>query len=84
LPLPLAAVLDPSRRRTHHFRLDVHRPYYTIRVGDLVAWPPDSSPADRKAYADLEVWGLSGWFLNCLAWKAGWLKHPPPGPEYED
>lgn len=24
----------------------------------------------------LEVWGLSGWFLNKLAWKVGWVEQP--------
>ena len=24
----------------------------------------------------LEVWGLSGWFLNRLAWQVGWLTKP--------
>ncbi|WWC59534.1 uncharacterized protein I303_102090 [Kwoniella dejecticola CBS 10117] len=27
----------------------------------------------------LEVWGLSGWFLNKLAERAGWLDPPPKG-----
>ncbi|WWC68010.1 uncharacterized protein I206_101929 [Kwoniella pini CBS 10737] len=28
---------------------------------------------------DLEIWGLSGWFLNKLAERAGWLNPPPKG-----
>ncbi|WVW78362.1 hypothetical protein I302_100316 [Kwoniella bestiolae CBS 10118] len=32
----------------------------------------------------LEVWGLSGWFLNRLAQRAGWLDSPPKGVSPED
>ncbi|RSH92203.1 hypothetical protein EHS25_008618 [Saitozyma podzolica] len=84
LPLPLSALLDPSRRRVHHFRIDARRPYYTTRVGDLIARPPDLSAEDCRTLDKLEVWGLSGWFLNRLAWTVGWLDRPPAGPEYED
>jgi hypothetical protein len=84
LPLPLSALLDPSRQRVHHFRINARRPYYTTRVGDLIARPPDLSDEDCRTLDKLEVWGLSGWFLNRLAWTVGWLDRPPAGPEYED
>lgn len=84
LPLPLSALLDPSRQRVHHFRIDARRPYYTTKVGDLIAQPPDLSAQDCRTLDKLEVWGLSGWFLNRLAWTVGWLDRPPAGPEYED
>ncbi|WVQ69326.1 uncharacterized protein L199_007543 [Kwoniella botswanensis] len=32
----------------------------------------------------LEVWGLSGWFLNKLAKRAGWMDSPPKGISPED
>lgn len=32
----------------------------------------------------LEVWGLSGWFLNKLAWSVGWMDRPPPLADPED
>jgi hypothetical protein len=28
--------------------------------------------------AGLELWGLSGWFLNVLAWRLGWLEELVP------
>ncbi|WRT64712.1 uncharacterized protein IL334_001646 [Kwoniella shivajii] len=32
----------------------------------------------------LEIWGLSGWILNKLAERAGWIKMPPKGISPED
>lgn len=66
LPLPLSA-LEPSRQAVHFFRLAPTKPYWKIRANDLVV-PPMNEP--------LEIWGLSGWFLNCLAWRTGWMARP--------
>jgi hypothetical protein len=67
LPLPLSAAQDPARQHLHFFRLERHKPYWKIRAEDLVV-PPMKDP--------LEVWGLSGWFFNLLAWRTGWLPKP--------
>lgn len=74
LPLPLSAVADPDRKVAHYFRSDSNRPYWKIRVGDLLHPPPD--PSDEHMN-ELEVWGLSGWFLNQLALRLGWSDTPP-------
>ena len=68
---------DPARQVIHNFRCDPCRPYFKIQVGDLIR----QEETDRKMEAaDLEVWGLSGWFLNCLACTVGWFMQP----EFED
>lgn len=67
LPFPLTALATP-RRSIRYFRLAPHRPYWKFKAGDLTRPHVDDS---------LEVWGLSGWFLNCLAWRTGWLERPP-------
>lgn len=72
LPFPLSALRDTSRRRIHHFRMNPSRPYYTLRAGDLVQQVQDDTPIDEN----LEIWGLSGWFLNRLAWRLGWMDRP--------
>ncbi|OCF32547.1 hypothetical protein I317_00314 [Kwoniella heveanensis CBS 569] len=41
-----------------------------------------SSTADD--FRGLEVWGLSGWFLNKLAERVGWCEMPPKGVMPED
>jgi hypothetical protein len=38
----------------------------------------------RSAANRLEVWGLSGWFLNKLAWRVGWMERPAPLEEPDD
>ncbi|EIW71234.1 hypothetical protein TREMEDRAFT_27166 [Tremella mesenterica DSM 1558] len=65
LCIPLSTISDPNRHTIHHFRLNVHRPYYKIQIGDLT---PQND--------DLEIWGLSGWFLNNLAWRLRWWDRP--------
>ena len=74
LPLPLSAVDDPTRKVAHYFRSDSSRPYWKIRVGDLLHPPPDESDEHMK---NLEVWGLSGWFLSKFAIRMGWSDAPP-------
>lgn len=70
LPLPLSALKDSCRLRVHYFRAEGRKPYWTIRAGDLVE-PPHPGIKDS-----LEVWGLSGWLLNRLAWDLEWLEIP--------
>lgn len=43
----------------------------------------DNPGGRRRERKGLKVWGLSGWFLNRLAHKAGWLTLPehPGDPE---
>ncbi|RXK36313.1 hypothetical protein M231_06449 [Tremella mesenterica] len=65
LCIPLSVISAPNRHTIHHFRLNVHRPYYKIQIGDLT---PQND--------DLEIWGLSGWFLNNLAWRLRWWDRP--------
>jgi hypothetical protein len=76
LPLPLKTILDETRRSLHFFRMDPSKPYYKYRVGDMAE--PRILDADN-----LELWGLSGWFINRLAWRMGWLDKPDIGG-YED
>ncbi|ORY30370.1 NUDIX hydrolase domain-like protein [Naematelia encephala] len=74
LPLPLSALTDPARQSLHFFRMDSRKPYFKIKVDDLVHQP--SSDRISQQQQDLEIWGLSGWFLNRLAWKLGWMDQP--------
>ncbi|KAF8636424.1 hypothetical protein AX17_003606 [Amanita inopinata Kibby_2008] len=86
--LPLAALVEPTRRRQRTFRYE--RPYWAIAVTDLV--PQDDDNADCSSAAaeqlsntghidgrqrgvkegssmereDIEVWGLTGWYLSLL------------------
>ncbi|WVR04684.1 hypothetical protein IAU60_001695 [Kwoniella sp. DSM 27419] len=76
LPLPLSTLQDATRRSTHYFRLDTSKPYHKVRCEDLVL---PNERLDRKDVEGLEVWGLSGWFLNKLAERAGWVAMPPKG-----
>lgn len=78
LPLPLSAAADPARQVAHFFRSDPARPYWKIRVGDLLHPPPDSADPADEHMRTLEVWGLSGWFLGKLAQRLGWSDAPPP------
>lgn len=73
---PLAELRNTQPHSIHHFRLDPRRPYHKYRVGHLL--PPESLATDeaRQAAAKLEVWGLSGWFLNRLAWQVRWMNRP--------
>ncbi|WVQ75929.1 hypothetical protein IAR50_005564 [Cryptococcus sp. DSM 104548] len=73
LPLPLSILSDPTRLSTHNFRLNWYKPYHKIRVEDLVLPPAPGISLDVKG---LEVWGLSGWFLNKLCERLGWLEPP--------
>ena len=79
LPLPLYTLSDMGRRRVHHFRVDPARPYYTIKAGDLVL----PASGQTEVSKELEVWGLSGWVLNRLAWRLGWMDRPK-AEQYED
>ncbi|WWD21549.1 hypothetical protein CI109_106035 [Kwoniella shandongensis] len=81
LPLPLDALIDPSRHALHFFRLDTYRPYHRVKATDLVL---RSSLTVEGGVGELEVWGLSGWFLNKLAERVGWLEMPPVPPSPED
>ena len=78
LSLPLRILCDPARQSIHYFRLDVHRPYQKIRVTDLL---PETLVRER---GQVEIWGLSGWFLNVLAWRLGWWPQPVASAAEED
>lgn len=77
IPFPLSALHDMSRQRLHHFRVDSRKPYWKYRAGDLVH--ADGAEVDEE----IEVWGLTGWLLNRLAWGAGWTTRPEP-EEHDD
>ncbi|KAJ3745458.1 NUDIX hydrolase domain-like protein [Lentinula detonsa] len=78
--LPLSALASPDRLRASLFR--GHRPYWTVGVQDLVpdmAPSPtfeqpsqsgsdnvDDSEIGAGKYGNLEVWGLTGWYLYLL------------------
>ncbi|KAK4687782.1 hypothetical protein P7C73_g2332, partial [Tremellales sp. Uapishka_1] len=85
VPLPLEALAEPARRSVHNFRLDRRNPYWKIQVGDLVHCPREGrlEPGESGVASDLEIWGLSGWFLNELCEKVGWLEKPPRAREIE-
>lgn len=72
LPFPLKVLHDESRRRLHHFRVDPSKPYYKYRADDLV------QGVDYWEGDELELWGLTGWFFNRLAWSLEWMKQPRP------
>jgi hypothetical protein len=71
LPFPLAALHDQHRRSVHHFRVDSRKPYYRWQAGDLVHWSPGKE-------TEVELWGLSAWVLNRLAWRLGWMEQLKP------
>jgi hypothetical protein len=99
LPMPLEFLLDPRRLGLHLFRIDARRPYWKVGVGDQVPedlLPPSRSrrlrasrdvqsaaSTEEERIRALEVWGLSGWFLNRLAWRLGWMERPAPLAEPE-
>ena len=68
--LPLKRFTDPHHLREHHFRGST--PYWACDVTDLVApgieWshagvsPEDE--VDGGLDGRLEIWGLTGWYLN--------------------
>jgi hypothetical protein len=70
IPFPLHALLDPTRQSLHFFRMAPRRPYIKYRINDLV------QPHLEDQAKDLEIWGLSGWFLNKLVWRLGWMEPP--------
>nr|KIR49659.1 hypothetical protein I312_00747 [Cryptococcus bacillisporus CA1280] len=72
---------DPKRRAVHLFRLNRFRPYYKIRADDLVIRLPGNK---INIPEDLEIWGLSGWLLNKLAERVGWLDAPEIEKPHED
>jgi hypothetical protein len=68
LPIPIETLLDPARHSIHHFRLRPERPYYKVDVSDL---------ADKSLVGDkLEIWGLSGWYLNLFLRSVGLMREP--------
>ncbi|KAJ3720949.1 NUDIX hydrolase domain-like protein [Lentinula raphanica] len=77
--LPLSALTSPARLRASMFR--GNRPYWAIGVQDLVSDVPaslegrmkqtehddvDDSEIGPGKYGNLEVWGLTGWYLYLL------------------
>ncbi|KAK1232734.1 hypothetical protein PQX77_004132 [Marasmius sp. AFHP31] len=75
--LPFSALTSAVRLRSSMFR--GNRPYWTVGVADIVenrmlddrytgGCPPsdDDSEIGPGRYGELEIWGLSGWFLNLL------------------
>ncbi|WWC86833.1 uncharacterized protein L201_001712 [Kwoniella dendrophila CBS 6074] len=92
--LPLSSLNNKSEDLSmHYFRLDLNKPYYRINCKDylLNKQNNDNEPKriigieeNGESSESLEIWGLSGWFLNKLAEKAGWLDPPPKGISPED
>jgi hypothetical protein len=81
LPLPLSALQDQSRLSIHCFRMAYSKPYHKVHVADLVmeeqpASEVYSDQVKAQEGAELEIWGLSGWFLNKLAWRMDWMEEP--------
>jgi len=69
--LPLSRLTSPTHVRPHQFRGGI--PYYTCEVSDLierdVEWVGDEARSDEIGggrEGRLEVWGLTGWYLNVL------------------
>ncbi|KAJ3756834.1 NUDIX hydrolase domain-like protein [Lentinula raphanica] len=77
--LPLSALTSPARLRASMFR--GNRPYWAIGVQDLISDIPasfkgrmkqtehddvDDSEIGPGKYGNLEVWGLTGWYLYLL------------------
>lgn len=69
--LPFSHLTSPAQLRTHLFR--GNSPYWAITVSDLVdpIWIPEkeSGVIDEVGggrAGRLEVWGLTGWYLNLL------------------
>jgi 8-oxo-dGTP pyrophosphatase MutT (NUDIX family) len=84
IPFPIAALQDGNRQRLHHFRADTRKPYWKYRAGDLIQLNERSSSWETKdgmdaPEKDIEVWGLTGWILNRLAFTLGWTTPPPMG-----
>jgi len=66
--LPLSTLTVPSRLKPDLFRGG--RPYWAITVSDLVAgsgveWESNTG-RDGGLEGELEVWGLTGWYLSLL------------------
>lgn len=78
LPVPLPVICDPTRHTTHYFRMDGAKPYPKIRIDDLIPPVRLKQAAKGPQGQPTEIWGLSGWFLSQLAWRAGWLVPPDP------
>jgi hypothetical protein len=68
--LPLSALTAPARLKSHLFKGD--RPYWAITVSDLVdsVVELDSDTGTVRTGGgvrrNLEVWGLTGWYLSLL------------------
>lgn len=76
--LPFSALASPSRLRSSTFR--GNRPYWAVGVADLVSERPleptpilnseselvDDSEIGVGKYGNLEVWGLTGWYVYQL------------------
>lgn len=70
--LPLARVMDPQYIRRRLFRGE--SPYWTICVQDLTSLVQGSNQvldplideAGEASEGKLEIWGLTGWYLNLL------------------
>ena len=75
--LPFSALTSAVRLRPGKFR--GNRPYWTVGVSDIVEnrmlddrYIDGRQPSDDDSeigpgrYGELEIWGLTGWFLNLL------------------
>lgn len=70
--LPLSRLTDPRYLREHHFRES--SPYWACDVTDLAVpgteWSNTGAnvmdEADGGVNGRLEIWGLTGWYLNLL------------------
>jgi len=72
----LSELVSPSRLRHSMFR--GQRPYSAVNVSDIVRGTPiglgvrtealedDTEIGTGKNEGDLEIWGLTGWYLNLL------------------
>ena len=86
--LPLSRLVDSSKLRKHMFR--GFHPYWAVNVTDLVEstkndktvnrdgvpWAPETGidEVGEGIGGKLEVWGLTGWYINVLMRALGILR----------
>lgn len=67
--LPLAELVQPVRLHLHQFRGVA--PYWAVNVTDMIGgssvdWTVETPSINRERQGTLEIWGLTGWYVNVL------------------